>query len=236
METTNYFDLNHAIQQWRDGLAQSPGIRPENLNELEAHLRDSVSVLQARDLSAEESFLVATKRVGGGAVLEKEFGKVNSQVVWIERVLWALVIMQLWETLQGLGNSLAYIVSRSSHFPPMLKAGEINGWIGFVAIVAIPAISLILPALLVWRFFESPQSWVRKKLEKLSSQPFILAISLLVLSLAVHFLLTFGVSLTVSQNGRATFPIWNYFSSIPLNLFYAGAVFVLARKRLLRIA
>ena len=50
METTSTpFDLNQAIQQWRDGLAQSPAIRGENLDELEVHLRDSVATLQARD-------------------------------------------------------------------------------------------------------------------------------------------------------------------------------------------
>jgi hypothetical protein len=233
METTSPFDLNRAIQQWRDGLAQSSGIRVENLNELEAHLRDSVSVLQARDLTAEESFLVATKRVGGSVALEKEFGKVNSQAIWIERALWALVIMQLWGAVESLGYSLAFFVAQLSNFRTTFNSSEMGGWVGFVAIVGLPSIGVILLALLVWRFFESPQSWMRKKLEKLTSQPLSLAISLLVFSLAVNFFLTLAMNLTV---GRHNFVIWNYFQSVPLELFYAGAVFVLARKRLLRIA
>ena len=234
METPTPFDLNRAIQHWRDGLAQSPAIRGENLDELETHLRDSVSVLQARDLSAEESFLVATKRVGGGAALGKEFGKANSQVIWIERALWALVIMQLWVALESLGYSLIQIITRLANYHPNFTLGEMDGWIGFITIVGLPAIGVILMALLVWRFFQSPQSWVRGKLEKLSSQPFSLAISLLVLSLVVEFVS--GLTINWMVGGRGGYVVWYYFRSLPLNLFYAGAVFVLARKRLLRIA
>ena len=51
METTTSFDLNRAIQSWRENLAQSPAFRGENLNELESHLRDSVATWQARGLS-----------------------------------------------------------------------------------------------------------------------------------------------------------------------------------------
>ncbi len=93
METTTPFDLNRAISHWRDELAQSSAFRAENLDELEAHLRDSVATLQGRELSPEEAFLIATKRVGSGALLGKEFGKVNSANVWVERCLWALIMM-----------------------------------------------------------------------------------------------------------------------------------------------
>src|SRR5579864_713458 len=106
METTTSFDLNHAIQQWRAELAQSSAFRGENLDELETHLRDSVTALQTRDLSAEEAFLVATKRVGTGAVLVKEFGKVNAVNIWVERSLWALIAMQLWNLISHAGYAL----------------------------------------------------------------------------------------------------------------------------------
>lgn len=44
----------------------------ENLNELESHLRDSIATLQTRGLSAEEGFLIATRRLGQGQeIIEK---------------------------------------------------------------------------------------------------------------------------------------------------------------------
>lgn len=96
METTTSFDLNQAIQQWRDSLGQAPVFRSENLDELESHLRDSIAKLQASGLSAEESLLVAAGRLGRDNTLAVEFGKVNNQAVWFSRILWALIGIQLW--------------------------------------------------------------------------------------------------------------------------------------------
>ena len=107
MENQTAFDLNRQIQQWRENLGRSPAFRPENLNELEAHLRDSIGWLQARGLTADEAFLVATRRVGPDGALAAEFGKVNRREVWLRRLLWMLVGLQLWEVLFGFMTSLA---------------------------------------------------------------------------------------------------------------------------------
>jgi len=77
MENISEFDLNIALRQWLDRFGQSPQVKVENLNELEFHLRDSVVQLQCKGLSSEESFLVATHRVGNPEKLEPEFAKVN---------------------------------------------------------------------------------------------------------------------------------------------------------------
>jgi hypothetical protein len=77
MATTTTFDLSLAIQQWREKLVQSPHFKTENVAELESHVRDSVVTLQSNGLSSEESFLVATHRVGSPEKLEPEFAKVN---------------------------------------------------------------------------------------------------------------------------------------------------------------
>ena len=111
MENQTSFDLDQHIQSWRENLGQSPAVRGENLNELEAHLRDSVSALQLRGLSGEEAFMVAAKRVGAGGLLAVEFGKVNRHAVWIDRMLWMLVGVQLWGAILGTVNGLAAAVS-----------------------------------------------------------------------------------------------------------------------------
>jgi len=107
MDTTTPFDLNRAIQRWRENLSQSPAFRRENLDELESHLRDSVIALEARGLSAEEAFMVAETRIGKGGTLEKEFAKTNRNSVWLDRLLWMLVGVQVWGLASGLIDSIA---------------------------------------------------------------------------------------------------------------------------------
>ena len=106
METTTSFDLNKAIQRWRDNLAQSPAFRDENLCELESHLRDSIVNLQANKLSAEESFLIARKRIGNTNALEVEFGRLNRKQVWLNRVLWMLIGIQIWAFVSGVSKAI----------------------------------------------------------------------------------------------------------------------------------
>ena len=77
MENISQFDLNIALRRWLERLGQSPQVKAENLKELESHVRDSVVQLQTKGLSSEESFLLATHRVGSAEKLEPEFAKVN---------------------------------------------------------------------------------------------------------------------------------------------------------------
>ncbi len=64
MENPTQFELNGHILAWREKLGQSAALTGEELEELEAHLRDSIASLQSRGLAATEAFLVATQRVG----------------------------------------------------------------------------------------------------------------------------------------------------------------------------
>jgi hypothetical protein len=102
MENTTPFDLETAIEKWRAELAQSAAFKQENLNELESHLRDSTARLQSSGLSSEEAFWIATRRIGHGGALENEFGKMNRKAVWLQRVLWMLVGVQLWHVASGI--------------------------------------------------------------------------------------------------------------------------------------
>src|SRR5262245_1329996 len=90
MATSIEFDLNDAFRLWREQLSQSPHFRPENLDELESHLRDSVSVLQSKGLSADEAFMIGTHRVGKEAALEEQFAAENGGRGWRD-VLWRLI-------------------------------------------------------------------------------------------------------------------------------------------------
>jgi hypothetical protein len=107
MENPTSFDLNRAIETWRRKLAQSPAFRSENLDELESHLRDSTVVLQTRGLSPEEAFDVAAKRVGGQTTLEKEYAKINGDLIWAQRGLWMLIGILAWQLAYGFINLLS---------------------------------------------------------------------------------------------------------------------------------
>src|SRR5881628_473912 len=96
MENATQFDLNEAVLRWRNGLESSPAFRPENLDELEAHLRDSAVALQSGELTPAEAFLIATRRLGGRAELEREFGKANVRDLWLDRCLWMILGLLLW--------------------------------------------------------------------------------------------------------------------------------------------
>jgi hypothetical protein len=106
METRISFDLNGAIQQWRENLGHSPAFRRESLDELEEHLRDSVAKLQTQGLAADEAFMVAAKRIGKDQALMSEYAKVNSNSIWLDRVLWMLIGIQCWGLAHGAINSL----------------------------------------------------------------------------------------------------------------------------------
>ena len=98
------FELETAVRGWRDRLSQSPQFRAENLNELEAHLRDSIAVLLNQRLTDEEAFLIATHRIGCAAALEPEFAKVNAREVWLSRLFWMAVGVQLWFVIISAGR------------------------------------------------------------------------------------------------------------------------------------
>jgi hypothetical protein len=121
MENIAQFDLNTALRQWLARLGQSPQVKAENLKELESHVRDSVVQLQTKGLSSEESFLVATHRVGSPEKLEPEFAKVNRSprnliihgviLAFFSVACWFLWgVMQVPRMLAGSGGQLDRLI------------------------------------------------------------------------------------------------------------------------------
>jgi hypothetical protein len=102
MENQTRFDLNAAIENWRNELAAQPNLATDDRRELETHLRDAIAGFQQRGLNDEESFWLARKRVGQPQQLVEEFVKANPAKVWRERVFWmalAGLVFNLWINL-----------------------------------------------------------------------------------------------------------------------------------------
>lgn len=81
------FQLDTAIQAWKERHQASHAVSSEALSELESHLRDSVATLEASGLSEEEALMIASKRLGSPSELEGEFDKVHQKQVWLSRTL-----------------------------------------------------------------------------------------------------------------------------------------------------
>jgi hypothetical protein len=107
MENQTRFDLNAAIESWRQELATQANLTAEVRRELETHLRDSLAGFQQRGLNEEESFWLARRRVGQPQQLGEEFAKADPAKVWRERIFFiavALLVIPLW---MGLASNLA---------------------------------------------------------------------------------------------------------------------------------
>jgi len=71
------FDLEKAITAWRRRLRYSRVFLDDDLDELEAHLRDHVDRLAAEGLSLEDAFHAAERRLGTRPVLEAAYRNVR---------------------------------------------------------------------------------------------------------------------------------------------------------------
>ncbi len=177
MENISPFDVNSALRLWLERLGQSPQVKGEDLKELELHLRDSMSQLEMKGLSSEESFIVATHRVGTPEKLEPEFAKVNRKPLsWIIQglvlgffsvgcwILWGLLHfpqMMIGRSGRVLPAFTRLIVDCGSYWmaPPLIAAGYLayiwinksvarHSWMGFFAALMAALILLTLPTLL----------------------------------------------------------------------------------------
>jgi hypothetical protein len=102
MEHQTRFDLNAAVENWRNELSAQAALSTDDRRELETHLRDAFAELKARGLSDEESFVLARHRVGQPQKLADEFVKENPAKIWRERLFWVVFcffVIRLWSSL-----------------------------------------------------------------------------------------------------------------------------------------
>ena len=81
MENQTRFNLNAAVENWRNELATQPNLASDDRRELETHLRDLISEFQRKGLDEQKSFELAREKIGQLPLVAKEFGKVDA-VFW----------------------------------------------------------------------------------------------------------------------------------------------------------
>lgn len=167
------FDLSLAIHQWRCGFTQATPVRGESIDELEAHLRDSVAALQHTGLTPEEAFLVASRRLGPAEALTAELAKVRPADVRRTRVGWMLVGVFVFILISDLANLVSSVTMLLGH--GWSSDGLRLGWLGVVAKgLALTAATLALLSVVFGR-----RSWLRRVGNRCLSKPSNLAAALL---------------------------------------------------------
>jgi hypothetical protein len=107
------FDLESAIQQWRQRLAGEPSVSSDGLAELEEHLRTSIDDLRSKGLSAQEAYQIAAQRLGEPKAIGTEFQQINPAEVWGRRVLWMAIgclVTQFWSSISSSATQLTFAV------------------------------------------------------------------------------------------------------------------------------
>jgi hypothetical protein len=100
------FDLEIAIRQWRNSLSASETLNASEIEELEGHLRESVTDLSSKGLTDRESFQLARLRLGSEDEIESEFSKARPSIKWLSRLKWM--------SLGVLGLQLANMIAHYS--------------------------------------------------------------------------------------------------------------------------
>jgi hypothetical protein len=111
MENSTPFDLNQALSQWRASLQNLGGFHAEELEELEGHLRESISILHAKGLPVQEAFLISTRRLGSERQLSAEFAKANPRRPRTQSAKWRAAGVLVASTLRAITAPFSNFIS-----------------------------------------------------------------------------------------------------------------------------
>ena len=87
-----------------------PGLRPEDIDELESHLRDTMDALRQVRLDETEAFLIASRRLGHPSALEEEYLRARPGEVWRQRAIWMVVGVMALGLFTQLGQLLSNVL------------------------------------------------------------------------------------------------------------------------------
>ena len=80
------YDLNESITHWKSVLSEKGACSRDEVNELEAHLREQVADLVEVGLSEREAFSVGVSRLGTPNALGTEYAKASPMRIWRHRL------------------------------------------------------------------------------------------------------------------------------------------------------
>ena len=132
------YNLELAIENWRNELMAQESILPENIEEMEDHLRTSILHLVKQGLSEDEAFLIASKRLGASHNLNIEFNKVNTVALWFRRLRWMVIGILLFQAFSGIW---ILFTRASSEYLLVFSKSPISSGVLFIVLSAfLPAV------------------------------------------------------------------------------------------------
>lgn len=90
MEREVPFNLQNQINNWVTRLREEPSLTASDSEELKSHLLDLMDDLKAAGLDEEESFWIASKRMGTISEWESEYKEANNPIIQLQRSLFIL--------------------------------------------------------------------------------------------------------------------------------------------------
>jgi len=102
------FELEAAIENWKQGFGTDGSVGPNESTELEEHLREQIGDLGKLGLNQREAFLVSADRLGYPSELVQEYAKVNVAAKWRQQIFWMLTG---YLTMLVFGNIVSAVVS-----------------------------------------------------------------------------------------------------------------------------
>jgi hypothetical protein len=114
MENRTKFNLKENIEIWKSELSQNSNMTLDNITELESHLLDEIDELEQLGLNTEESLLIAKNRIGNTKELTAEFGKVNKNIYFRNKVipyLKGILLFMAFITITNLLANLSLIIA-----------------------------------------------------------------------------------------------------------------------------
>ncbi len=127
MSIDSEYDLEAQIAEWRGYMRRRRAVNDTDIEELEDHLRSTVSELTEAGLRPDEAFLVAVKRMGNQDDLSREFARVHSDRLWKQLVLSGSTQQQQEESRAESRRDLIVMVACAVWAALSIKVPELFG-------------------------------------------------------------------------------------------------------------
>lgn len=121
----NPFDSDAQIAAWRHYLEQHRALTEADADELEDHLRAEMERLQQGGLTADEAFLIASKRLGKLDSVAREYAEVHS------RRLWQHLVYSQPDQSSGWRWELLVVLVLAIAAAMAIKLPDLSGWVPY---------------------------------------------------------------------------------------------------------
>jgi len=160
MADRTQFNLDRQLASWRQRVLDQEQLRPQDAEELESHLQESIADLETKGLSDEEAFLIAARRLGDGESLGREYGKVHRGGLWLRRIFWMVLGVVALNLCLGMATAAGWLVVAA--VKTWLPQTEFLGYVAIAVRIGLFALLLGGTGVLLWLLDRGALGWMRR--------------------------------------------------------------------------